>query len=143
MDNPKNHKVLDLLVLFLMHGNATYRKSVESTLKRKIKQGHFTTALLEKTISDAHQQVPASPEKMQRSPSILSSDPLLMHPGFPVCLMSKLCIRLSPVALPPTPHHCMRAVIARALALAAYTHQYILQATLDTLAPNKLRHSLY
>ena len=50
------HKVVDLFVLLILHSTANRKKSVESLIRNKIKNGHFTEEMLTAAFN-SHSQV--------------------------------------------------------------------------------------
>lgn len=48
-----NHRVLDLWVLFVLHGMAGYAPKVEALFRKKISGGQFKPSLLKKAL-DGH-----------------------------------------------------------------------------------------
>ncbi|XP_014669534.1 PREDICTED: Fanconi anemia group D2 protein homolog [Priapulus caudatus] len=51
-----NHKIIDLLVLLMLHATTTRGKAVEGLFRSKIRRGHFTELLLQSTFA-AHASV--------------------------------------------------------------------------------------
>ena len=56
MNSPGKHKVVDLFVLLILHSTANRKKAVESLIRNKIKNGHFTEEMLTAAFN-SHSQV--------------------------------------------------------------------------------------
>ena len=56
MNSPGKHKVVDLFVLLILHSTANRKKAVESLIRNKIKNGHFTEEMLSAAFN-SHSQV--------------------------------------------------------------------------------------
>lgn len=46
VNTPGRHKAVDLFVLLILHSTANRKKAVESLIRNKIKNGHFTEEML-------------------------------------------------------------------------------------------------
>ena len=55
-NTPGNHKVVDLFVLLILHSTANRKKAMETLIRNKIKNGHFTEEMLNAAFS-SHSQV--------------------------------------------------------------------------------------
>ena len=56
VNSPGKHKVVDLFVLLILHSTANRKKAVESLIRNKIKNGHFTEEMLTAAFN-SHSQV--------------------------------------------------------------------------------------
>ena len=56
MNSPGKHRVVDLFVLLILHSTANRKKAVESLIRNKIKNGHFTEEMLTAAFN-SHSQV--------------------------------------------------------------------------------------
>ncbi|KAK2547498.1 Fanconi anemia group D2 protein [Acropora cervicornis] len=55
-NTPGNHKVVDLFVLLILHSTANRKKAMETLIRNKIKNGHFTEEMLNAAFS-SHSQI--------------------------------------------------------------------------------------
>ena len=56
VDTSAKHKVVDLFVLLILHSTANRKKAIESLIRNKIKNGHFTEEMLAAAFN-SHSQV--------------------------------------------------------------------------------------
>lgn len=90
VNSPVKHKVVDLFVLLILHSTANRKKAMESLIRNKIKNGHFTEEMLSAAFS-SHSQI-----LREYFPDLLSlAEILLRSPDPSVCSYACSMYKLS------------------------------------------------
>ncbi|XP_022805734.1 Fanconi anemia group D2 protein-like [Stylophora pistillata] len=90
VNSPVKHKVVDLFVLLILHSTANRKKAMESLIRNKIKNGHFTEEMLSAAFS-SHSQI-----LREYFPDLLSlAEILLRSPDPSVCSYACSTYKLS------------------------------------------------